>query len=51
MSVATVNILFTPGLEAFWQNCVALLAASVIAALIPGTLSFRRTIAELLRSY
>ena len=51
MSVATVNIRFTPGFDAFWQNCAALLAASVIAALIPGTLSFRRTIAELLRSY
>jgi putative ABC transport system permease protein len=51
MSVATVNILFTPGLEAFWQNGVALLAASALAALLPGTMSSRRTIAELLRSY
>lgn len=51
MSVDTVNILFTPRVEAFGQNGAALLIASVLAALLPGTMSFRRTIAELLKSH
>jgi len=50
MSVATMNVLFTPQFNVLWQNAVALLVASVIAALLPGTMSFRRTIAELLKS-
>jgi putative ABC transport system permease protein len=51
MSVDTVTILFTPRLDAFGQNGVALLFASIVAALLPGTMSFRRTIAELLKSH
>jgi len=51
MSVDTVNILFTPRVEAFGQNGAALLIASVIAALLPGTMSFRKTVAELLKSH
>jgi len=50
MSVATMNALFTPQQGVLWQNAVALLVASIIAALFPGTMSFRRTIAELLKS-
>ena len=50
MSVATMNVLFTPQLDVLGQNAIALLLASVIAALLPGTMSFRRTIAELLKS-
>jgi putative ABC transport system permease protein len=50
MSVETMNVLFTPQIDVLLQNAVALLLASVIAALLPGTMSFRRTIAELLKS-
>jgi putative ABC transport system permease protein len=51
MSVDTVTILFTPRVDAFGQNGAALLAASVVAALLPGTMSFRKTVAELLKSH
>jgi len=50
MSVSTMNVLFTPQVQVLWQNGVALLVASIFAALLPGTMSFRRTIAELLKS-
>jgi putative ABC transport system permease protein len=51
MSVSTVDILFIPQADVLWQNGVALLIASIFAALLPGTMSFRRTVAELLRSH
>jgi putative ABC transport system permease protein len=51
MSVATVNIFFIPQTDVLWQNGVALLIASIVAALVPGTMSFRRTVAELLKSH
>jgi len=51
MSVATMNVLFTPQGDVLFQNGVALLLASIVAALLPGTMSFRRTVAELLKSH
>lgn len=51
MSVETMKVLFTPQAGVLWQNALALLIASIIAALLPGTMSFRRTIAELLKSH
>ena len=50
MSVAAVTILFTPSVINLVGNGLALLVASVLAALYPGLRSFRLTIAELLRS-
>ena len=51
MSVATMNVLFTPQGDVLAQNGIALLLASIVAALLPGTMSFRRTVAELLKSH
>lgn len=50
MSIASVNILFTPSVPNLLVNGLALLVASVLAALYPGLRSFRLTIAELLRA-
>ena len=50
MSVASVTVLFTPSVRNLLVNGLALLLASVLAALYPGLRSFRLTIAELLRS-
>jgi putative ABC transport system permease protein len=45
-----LTILFTPELSTFFMNGVWVLLASMAGALLPGMLSSRRIIAELLRS-
>lgn len=50
MSIASVTIFFTPKVVNLCVNGLALLVASVLAALLPGMRSQRLTIADLLRS-
>ena len=50
MSIASVTIFFTPNVVNLCVNGLALLVASVLAALVPGIRSQRLTIADLLRS-
>jgi len=50
MSIASLTIFFTPKVENLVVNGLALLFASVLAALLPGMRSQRLTIAEQLRS-
>ena len=47
---SAITILFTPQLSTFFMNGCWVLAAAAIGSLVPGTLSSRRVIAELLRS-
>lgn len=44
------TILFTPRLTTLLVSALWIFAASAIGALVPGTVSSRRVIAELLRS-
>ncbi len=50
MSTSGITVSFTPKVSSFFGNGIWLLAASLLAALFPGTLALRRTAAELLRS-
>jgi putative ABC transport system permease protein len=47
---SALTILFTPQLATFFMNGCWVLAAAAIGSLVPGILSSRRVIAELLRS-
>ncbi len=50
MSVSSLRISFTPQLSSFLGNGGWLLAAALLAALVPAALASRRTAAELLHS-